>query len=182
MEHFSKEVDEITADFLQSFGRLTAHQLNWKPNTETWSIGQNIDHLMVINETYAPILQQLQTGDYRLPWHARFDFLVNFLGKTVLKAVEPARKKKMKTFPLWEPRQSSIPADILDQFQKHQEKLKLRIQSCAGLMTRGAVISSPANRIIVYKLDTAFEIMLTHERRHLNQARVILKSIEKNSF
>lgn len=174
MDSYTKELDKITEAFLQSFSKLTTTQLNWKPNADTWSIGQNIDHLMVINETYAPIIKNIRNGNYALPWHARFDFLVNFFGKTVLNAVEPERKKKMKTFPLWKPRQSNIPGDILHQFLKHQEHLKERIHSCSDLVAKGTIIASPANRIIVYKLETAFEIMIAHERRHFNQAKELL--------
>ncbi len=56
-------------------------------------------------------------------------------------------------------------------FTAQQSLLKENIQSCSDLLDQGVVISSPANRIIVYKLDRAFDIIATHERRHLEQAR-----------
>ena len=177
MPDFIKQLDEITVEFLQAFGHLNEEQLNWKPNSQTWSIAQNIDHLMVINNTYDPIIQNIRNGKYQAPWHAQFDFIVNFFGKTILGAVEPARRKKMKTFPIWEPRQSNIPGNILHQFQKHQVLLKERINSCGDLIAKRTIIASPANRIIVYKLETAFEIMIAHERRHFNQAREVLSQI-----
>lgn len=79
----------------------------------------------------------------------------------------------MKTFPIWEPAISLIRGDILDQFEKHQQALKHLITSSEDLMENGTVISSPANRMIVYKLETAFDIMVAHEKRHLEQAREI---------
>ena len=51
--------------------------------------------------------------------------------------------------------------------------LKERIISAESFLHSGVIISSPANKNIVYKLEQAFEIIVTHEERHLNQAIAI---------
>ena len=122
-DKWTKKIDETTNAFKQSFSKLSTEQLNWKPNEQTWSIAQNIDHLIVINETYPPVIKAVRAGEYKLPFMGRLGFMVNFLGKTVLNAVQPDRKKKMKTFPIWEPTKSEIKPDILSRFEKHQTGL-----------------------------------------------------------
>ena len=169
-EQWTDQIDKVTSDFKQSFGTLTIAELNWKPNQNTWSIGQNLDHLIVINGTYHPVIRAVREGTYRLPFLAKFDFMVSFLGRTVLKAVQPDRKKKMKTFPIWEPTKSDIKEDIWERFEKNQNELKMLIQSCSDLLDNGTIISSPANRNIVYRLETAFDIIVTHEKRHFEQS------------
>jgi len=119
-ERWTDQIDKITKDFKQSFGTLTITELNWKPNQNTWSIGQNLDHLIVINGTYHPIIKSVRAGTYRLPFLAKFEFMVSFLGRTVLKAVQPDRKKRMKTFPVWEPTKSDIEEDIWERFEQSQ--------------------------------------------------------------
>ena len=52
MKNWSEEIEKTTQDFIESFGGLNESQLNWKPNPQTWSIAQNINHLLVINKTY----------------------------------------------------------------------------------------------------------------------------------
>jgi hypothetical protein len=168
-------IDSITNSIHTEFGDITVEQLNWKPNPDTWSIGQIIDHLIVINKTYFPIIKQLQDGTYTVPWTGRIGFMVRLSGAMILKSVQPNRKKKMKTFPVWEPATSTIPADIIQQFEKHQAILKNTINECSKLLDAGVVISSPANKMIVYKLETAFDIIVTHEQRHLEQARETLR-------
>ncbi|MCU0446771.1 MAG: DinB family protein [Microscillaceae bacterium] len=170
MDNWLTRIDQTTDDFLNKFGSLSSDELNWKASADTWSIAQNIEHLIVINESYYPTFEQLRKGTYQLPWMARWKFLVNFLGDTVLKAVQADRKKKIKTFEIWKPSQSNINDDILPRFQKHQAELKEWIKNSADLIKKGTVISSPANRNIVYKLETAFEIIVTHEQRHFAQA------------
>jgi len=64
-------------------------------------------------------------------------------------------------------------------FKNHQEALKQRIKEVDDLVKKGTVISSPANKIIVYKLETAFDIIVTHEQLHLEQAKEILNLLKK---
>ena len=38
---------------------------------------------------------------------------------------------------------------------------------------QGLMVPSPASKVIVYFLEDALEILVTHEERHLNQAREV---------
>lgn len=180
MKNWTAILDNITKQSQTEFWGLTTEQLNWKPNSGTWSIAQNIDHLIVVNETYYPVLTSLKDETYKTPFIAKIGFIVSFLGKTVLKAVQPDRRKKMKTFPIWEPSESKVGDDILKRFEVHQNELKQKIENAKELVERGIVISSPANRNIVYKLETAFDIIVSHERRHFEQAKEILSLLSQN--
>jgi hypothetical protein len=173
-----QEIHKITLDAEMLFSELSSEQLNWKPNSQTWSIAQNLEHLIVVNETYYPVLASLKVGTYKTPFIAKIGFMVSFLGKTVLNAVQPDRKKKMKTFPIWEPTTSNVIGDILIRFQNHQNELIQKIEGAKELVEKGIVISSPANKNIVYKLETAFYIIVSHEQRHLEQAKEVLRELE----
>ncbi len=175
---YANKIDSVTNGFKDKFGKLTAEQLNWKPNEQTWSIAQNMDHLIVINETYYPVIKSVRQGTYKLPFMGKIGFMVNFFGKFILNSVEPTRKKKIKTFPIWEPIKSNIAPDILNRFEKHQEELKQLISGSKDLVEKEVIISSPANKNIVYKLGTAFDIIVTHEQRHLEQAKEILAQLK----
>jgi hypothetical protein len=177
-ERWTDKIDQTTKAFKDSFGKLPAEELNRKPNAQTWSIAQNIDHLIIINQSYYPVINALRQGNYKLPFIGKIGFMVKFLGKMILDAVQPDRSKKMKTFPIWEPSKSEISADILGRFEKHQEELKKLISGSKDLLEQGVVISSPANKNIVYKLETAFDIIVTHEQRHLEQAKEVLAGLK----
>ena len=179
MKNWITQIDQTTAVFQTYFGALTEKELNWKPNADTWSIAQNIDHLITINRTYFPILAALKAGTYRPHFMTKIGFLASFFGNMLLKAVQPTTEKKIKTFPIWEPATSQISLNILDRFAKHQEQLKQEIEAAKTLVEKGIVISSPANKYIVYKLATAFDIIVIHEQRHLEQARIVLSALKK---
>ena len=182
MKKWTSQIDIITENFVTEFGTLSEALLNWKPNPQAWSIAQNIEHLIVVNETYYPVLTSVKAGTYKTPYIGKIGFMVSFLGKTVLNAVKPDRKKKMKTFPIWEPSVSEIKGDILSRFENHQNMLKHHIETSKELVEKGNVISSPANRYIVYKVETAFDIIISHEQRHLEQAREVLQLVTKDSI
>ncbi|MDQ4139801.1 MAG: DinB family protein [Bacteroidota bacterium] len=177
IDRWTNTIDKVTDDIKKDFGALNSAELNWKPDSNTWSIAQNIDHLIVINKTYFPVISSLKNGTYKLPWPGKISFLVNFLGKTVLNSVQPDRRKKMKTFPIWEPATSDLPATILQQFQEHQTELKRLIKSSEDLLEKNTIIASPASKMVVYKLETAFDIIVAHEQRHREQAREVLKML-----
>lgn len=181
MKNWNTELTGITQDFVKHFGELGVKELNEKPNIHVWSIAQNIDHLMVINRSYFPVIESIRKGTYTTPFVAKLGFVVSFMGKTVLKAVEPERKKKTKTFPIWRPSSSTISPDIVERFAVHQGELQNLISNAEDLVEKGTVISSPANKNIVYKLETAFDIIVSHEKRHLAQALEAYQLIKENA-
>ncbi len=177
--NWTQEIDKITSEAEMHFSKLGSEQLNWKPDTQTWSIAQNLEHLIVVNETYYPVLRALKNGTYKKPFLANFGFIVSFFEKRILNAVKPDRKSKMKTFPIWEPSQNSVRNDIVHQFKKHQTELQTQINEANELLNNQIVISSPASRIVVYRLEIAFDIIVTHEKRHLEQAKEIPRALKK---
>jgi hypothetical protein len=119
---WEKELNEITAQFKSRFGHLNPEELLRKPDAKTWSIAENMAHLIKINESYYPVVKAARAGHLKLPFIARFSFFTTRLGKFILRSVEPERKKKVKTFPIWEPDVSNLSGNILDQFEKHQRE------------------------------------------------------------
>lgn len=167
------ELETNTHLFKQHFANLAPEDLNWKPDPETWSIAQNIDHLITINSTYFPILDDIQAGRYQFPWLGNISFIPRFMGNLVYNACLPDRRKKMKTFPIWEPTQSDVDGMIFDRFEAHQQALAEYIKKASPAIDRGVVIRSPAQGALIYKLERAFDIIIIHEKRHLEQAKEV---------
>jgi len=164
------EIDQITERFKNEFSDCTSEQIWYKPSSDTWSIAENIQHLIVLNSSYFPIFSHLLGGTYRAPWSGKFSIIYNYLGKIILKSVNEDRSKKIRTFPLWLPDKNPSAGDILEKFELHQAALRDWVIRLSPLLGKGTVINSPANKLITYTLDDALKIMITHERRHLNQA------------
>jgi len=182
IQNWQKKIDSITQEFNERFADLTAGEINQKPSSDSWSVAENLQHLIAVNESYYPIFEQVKAGSYKAPIIARIPFLVNAMGKLILKSVSPVRTKKLKTFPIWEPAQGAVRGDILEQFSQHQETLKKWMEQLEESITGGKVIASPANQSIVYTLEKAFEIIVSHEHRHLNQSIESFDTIFENQY
>jgi hypothetical protein len=180
--HWKVALDKQTNDFKELLSEFSEQELNWKPDLQTWSLAQNLDHLITINSSYFPIIDLALNKKLDLAWTGRISFIYNMMGKFILKSVQPDRRRKMKTFPVWMPSQSNISIDILSYFENHQLELKQYIDKSQSLLLNNAVIYSPASKAVVYKLSTAFDIIVAHEQRHYNQSFELVKVLKSAAF
>lgn len=176
-EELNRNLKENTSLFYKSFGLVDEATQNKKPDINIWSIAQNIEHLTATNQSYYPIFEKLKNGDYSAPFIARVGFIVTLIEKLILGSVEPERKQRIKTFQVWEPSASYI-KEPLEQFAQSQQLLADYVHSNWSLFEKGTVISSPANKYVVYRLPVLLQIITQHQLRHLNQAKEILQLVE----
>ncbi|MEJ7711994.1 MAG: DinB family protein [Pyrinomonadaceae bacterium] len=62
-------------------------------------------------------------------------------------------------------------ANIVERFAEHQRELISLVRSIADADLRRTVITSPASRFVIYNLLDSYEIILVHEKRHIEQAQ-----------
>lgn len=172
------EIDAITNKFKSRFGSLNLMELNLKPSLSTWSIGQNIEHLIHITDSYSTTFDNIINETHKLPGIAKLPFWAKMCGKMILKSVEPSREKKIKTFAIWEPSMSDVPESIIESFTSNQASFKKTIKALSASLNQNIIIASPANKNIVYSLDAALEIIIEHQKRHYNQASEIFDSLK----
>ncbi len=180
IQSFQSQIASQTEAFIQAFGALTPEQLNWKPKANDWSVGQVIDHIIVVNTSYFHIPEQIRAGTYKYPFVAKLGFFPKMMGNMIYKSVLPETKRKQATLNIWEPAQSDISPDILQQFEVHQHEFSQFIADNQDFVEKGTLVCSPANKLIVYSWERAFEIMLAHEERHFQQAMVVMEAGGKN--
>jgi hypothetical protein len=173
------DIQELTMSFKSSFEAVDADQLNWKANPESWSIAQNLDHLIKINSSYFPAFEKIKEGTLKIPFLCRSEFLQSRFGDMILKSVLPENLKKTKTFPIWEASQSELPAGILQEFTEHHVDFVNKISELEEVVTDKTSINSPANKYIAYKFNKMLDIIIAHEQRHLKQALEVLKMIKQ---
>ena len=169
------ELEEITKGVKNSFSILEDDLLFKKPNAGTWSIAENLEHLIILNSSYFPIFEKVKKGTLQSAFISKIGFFTKMFGNMIYKSVSDGGKKKVKTFPLWEPKlYSDQDEPILEKFYDHQKILKQKIREIEPFLGKGIIIHSPANKIVVYSLDKALEIIVAHEKRHLEQAQRLI--------
>lgn len=157
------------------FGGLSERQLNWKPNAESWSVGQCLNHLIVTNELEFPAIEAALKNGYRNPFWGRIGFLPGYFGKMVLTAVQPENPKKWKAPKIFRPTQSAVSADIVNEFVANQQKTISLMQASENLDLTKTIIVSPISSFVTYSLFDTYKILITHERRHFRQAQNVMQ-------
>ena len=174
IKQWTEEANRIAQEVKNTFGHLHAEQLNWKPEPEKWSVGQCIDHLIVTNTTYFPTLKSIADRRKETTFWEKVPYLPGFFGKALIKSFQPDAQSKLQSPKAFKPAMSIIPADIIDHFANHQQELIELIKQTEGVDHQRVIITSPASKFVTYSLRDAFNIILVHERRHLEQAKGVI--------
>lgn len=163
------EITSITWEFEKLTKNLEPAEINFRPSPTSWSVAENLGHLISFNSSYFPIFDQLIDKTYHSSFLGKIPFLADYLGKLLYRSM--GSKNKVKTFKIWEPRK--FEEDIVPRFQNHQMELSSYMQKLEPLFCTGLIIHSPANRLLVYRLEQAVDMLIAHEKRHLNQCKDI---------
>lgn len=160
------------------FNHLSLDQLNWKPEAGSWSIGQCLDHLVVSDMMYFPAFKKIYTGTYKMNGWQRWSPLSGLFGKMLVNQLQEKVQKKLNAPRVFQPSQSQIDLGILDRFHKHLDTLLEYIEHGKQVDIDKIYITSPAFKLVTYKLRHAFQILVQHERRHINQAIRVKQAME----
>ncbi len=179
-ELWIKELHEINEEVIHTFGDVAHEKIYLRTNSQSWSIAENLDHLIKVNSSYFPIFQKLEAGTFHGAFIAKIGLFPKLLGNAIYKSVSDGDRKKVKTFPLWEPSANEKAGDIIAEFQKHQQELIHWFREMEPFVQKKVIIHSPVNRLIVYSLEKAFDIIVSHEKRHVDQAKEVLAEINYN--
>lgn len=167
------EITSITWEFQKITKNLEHSEIYFKPDPQSWSIAEILGHLIRLNSSYYPIFDQVIDKTYRGSFIGKIPYVADSLGKLLYRSMNS--KKKVKTFKIWEP--LAVEEDIVSRFKDHQMQLSSYIQKLEPFFKTDLVIRSPANRLLVYRLDQAVDILIAHEKRHLNQCKAILTQL-----
>jgi hypothetical protein len=171
LETLIRDASAIANDARASFDKMSAAQLNWKPSAERWSIAQCFDHLITSNQGFLPIIESVRGGKKQTRFVERLPVWPGLAGKLLIKSLDPASARKLKAPKSFQPAQSDISKNVLDDFISQQEKVIEGMKSTSDLNLEKIIVTSPAASFIAYSLMDAYRIIVVHEKRHLQQAK-----------
>ncbi|EOZ98340.1 hypothetical protein A33Q_0994 [Indibacter alkaliphilus LW1] len=175
-----KEINQINTESEKYFSEISDSIFYAKPSDGKWSPAENFNHLVKVNESYFPIFDKIHNGTFQAPFISRFSFFYKLFGNMIYQSVSDGGKKKVKTFPAWQP-EPKLSSTVLKDFLNHQNELKNQIQKIHPFAEHNTIIHSPVNRLIVYPLHQALDIIVAHEWRHLEQAKSALQSVSEKA-
>jgi len=164
------ELDAIARETQSRFGTLDERQLNWRPAAASWSVAQCFDHLLNANRAmFEALAAAIDDARPRTVWQ-RLPVLPGVLGRIMIRSQMPEAKRKFTAPGKAEPASSAIDARIIERFVAHQREAAARVRT---LEERDAsrIMVSPFVAVITYSVLDGCRLLVTHERRHFEQAR-----------
>jgi len=168
-DKFIFDTESVIKDF-GKFKLLSEDQINWKPSAESWSIAECVDHLIVTNKLYFNEIEKQFAEKQIKTYYSKTQVKHNWLSKFIIKSVDPANIKKVKTFPVFMPSKSKYTKDVFNSFEEVQNGLVNLVSTGMNLDLNKYVMSSPAAKIIKENFCDVLEIIRLHDRRHFSQA------------
>ncbi|MBV9241380.1 MAG: DinB family protein [Acidobacteria bacterium] len=168
------DLSRTAGDVRAAFGDLSFEQLNWKPAAKKWSVAQCLDHLIVTHSLYFPLFDKLATADAKLTLWERVSPFSGFFGRFLIKSLDPANTKPMKTTSRAYPSSSDIDRDIVARFGEHQSQLISHLETLPAEIDTSMIITSPLMGVVTYSLKDALTFLPMHCRRHFDQAKRVV--------
>jgi hypothetical protein len=154
---------------------LTEEQLNWQSVPGSWSVGQCLEHLCIMNEAY---LSSISAALKEKPDSPVDRITPGWFGRWFIRSfVEPSPHSKRVPAPRKIRPAARIDLAVVDRFLSGNK-------SCRELIVRTR--AKDVNRIrfwnplapgIRFTVGTGLEIISGHERRHLLQAQRVRDSV-----
>jgi hypothetical protein len=169
------EAEHVRTKVKEAFGALSGQQINWMPSASEWSIGQCLEHLMLLNAPYLPIIEDILSAKRKATLLERAPLLPAFFGRLVLSAVQPEAKQKVKARPAFAPSSTPIDPGVVSKFSTHQEELIRLMKASAERPIGKIIITSVVSPYVTYSLLDAYRILVAHEQRHSQQAERLMR-------
>lgn len=168
--HLAAATRKAEQFMLAEFSHLRADQLNWKPEADSWSIGQCLEHIIQTDILYFPAFQQILAGDFRMNTWERFSPFSGLFGRMLVDQLGEVAVKKLKSPRAFRPGAQPIGTEIITRFSKHQDSLHDFLVNVKPEQMKKIRLRSPASGFVTYSLGHALQMIVQHQYRHLNQA------------
>lgn len=170
-----EQLDAVLLDVHALTEGLTPVQLNWTPSSGRWSIGQCLEHLTRTVRLYPAEIERMigesriRTGSGARPYRE------GWLARRVVSGMEPPPKMRIRTIRKVEPPPVADRDTVLSDFEAAHTRLRELIVASDGVSLRHGRMQSPFVPLIRFTLGQVLALNIAHARRHLWQARQVLK-------
>ena len=169
-------LDEIARQAKAVFGNLDERQLNWRPDAARWSVAQCFDHLLTANRLMLTAAEEALTGARPRTIWQRLPVLPGVLGRMLIRSQTPNNARKFTASPKAQPSASDIAPDIIQHFVDEHREAAACVENLDEREAARTLMTSPFVSVITYSVLDGWRLVVAHDRRHFEQARLVTQS------
>jgi DinB superfamily len=159
---------------------LTDQSGAWRPDADSWSVAECLDHLAIANRVYLRAMQPAAERALRRGRRRRGPAQPGVIGRWFIRTLEPPVTPRFKRAApeRIRPRRAASLADSSGQFFASHEEVRAYLRRYAAIDLAGTRFPNPFVRGIRFSLATGLHVIAAHERRHLWQAWRVRQAAE----
>jgi hypothetical protein len=171
---------DASTDKVREMKALRAEELNFKENSEKWSILECIEHLNLYGDFYLPEIERRILAAEKASDQVIFSsgWIGNYFAR--LMQVRDGKIKKMKTPADKNPANSELTPTTIDRFLKQQDRLKSLLEQARNVDLTRTRCSISLTPLIKLRLGDTFRFLIYHIERHVLQAERVLAAQPKS--
>lgn len=170
---YMDQLEPLRLDAYELLDGLTAEQVNWRPPTARWSIGQCVEHVTLTLRLYPESIDRaIAEARARSAAGAR-PYREGFFSGWFVRSMEPPPKIRVRTLRTVDPPGDLDGDVVLATFVAELARFGQLMVAADGVPLQHGRAQSPFSKLFSFTLSQTFELNLAHARRHLWQARQV---------
>jgi uncharacterized damage-inducible protein DinB len=167
------ELEIQLKEILEVFQNLPEHTLTKTPATGGWSIAECFEHLNTYAEFYQPRIRKALIENKTIDHQVGFNH--SWIGQYFITMMDASKsKKKYKAIKKHRPVLTKNPHLVIATFIQHLEDLVSLLKLARSRELQKIKVSTSLSSFIKMNAGDTLQFLLTHNRRHINQAKSIL--------
>jgi hypothetical protein len=173
--------DAVERDARALVSGLTELSGAWRPDANSWSVAECLDHLAIANRVYLRAMQPVAERTLMQGRRRRGPAQPGVIGRWFIRTLEPPVTSRFKrTAPeRIRPRPTPSLGDSIAQFLASHDEVRAFLRRYADIDLAGARFPNPFVRGVRFSLATGLHVIAAHERRHLWQAWRVRQAAER---
>lgn len=159
----------------EAIKELSTETLQWRPQADSWSVLECLEHLNLYGRFYLPEIDQIVKQ--AKPCKAGQIFKSGILGNYFAQSMLPKEKlNTMKTFKSMNPIHSTLSKEVVDEFVLQQKRMLNLLEACRKVDLNKTKTAISISKLIKLKLGDTLRVVIYHNQRHMVQIENVLKA------
>lgn len=180
LQNYRRQFESIKTDAQSLLGDLNELQFNWRPASDRWSMAQCIDHLVVTGRSSLLNIHHAINEARSKGLFSPGPFRYGLIEKWFVRQMEPPPRMTFKSPKAYLPSARQSHAELVASLYDLQEEFLACIEEANGIDLSKTKVSNAASRWFRLSLGQELAFNAAHERRHLWQARRVMKELDSS--